>query len=88
MAGVISALEENNPTTILGPDNLLRVYNFQKQANSMTNDAETNCRITNFLTKHKDFKLSRLLETMLQFWHTENGTSIMDTECNYNRITF
>ena len=48
---MISALEENNSTTILGPDNLLRVFNFQKQPNSMANDAQTNCRITDFFDK-------------------------------------
>ena len=35
---------------------------------------------TDSLRKHKDFELPLLLETLPQFGHTENGTSIMDTK--------
>ena len=49
---VISALEENNSTTILGLGKLPWAYNFLKQANSMTNDAENNCQITTTILLH------------------------------------
>ena len=88
MTGVISALEENNSTTILGPDNLLRVFNFQKQANSMANDAQTNCRITDFFDKAQRLQTFSITGNNATVRAYRKWNLSKDYQCNYNQIPF
>ena len=88
MCAVISALEQNNLTTILGLDNLLRVFNFQKQANSMANDAETNCRSTDFFDKAQRLQTFSITGNNATVRAYRKWNLYKEYQCNYNQIPF